>query len=72
VTALALALAFTSALAFAGFVLWLRERRGHTVVARLKAFDMRVEAVESITHNLPELRATVESLALKAGLRPRS
>lgn len=75
VTALALALAFTSALAFAGWVLWLLERRKVTLLARLDAYQTQADEIAKVVQNHSEalklVVATVENLALKAGLRPK-
>ena len=71
-TALSLALAFTSALAFAAFVLWLRERRQELTTERMEQLTKRVLAFEEVVTDLPALKSTVSDLALKAGLRPRS
>ncbi len=72
-TALALALAFTSALAFAGWVLWLRERRKVTLLARIDAFDKllteHATVIENHSKALQVVVSTVNDLALKGGLR---
>jgi hypothetical protein len=74
VTALACAIAFTSSLAFAGWVLWLRERRGETFLERLAKVesDHHMSQVWIQGLNLPSLVATVTDLALKQGLRPKA
>jgi hypothetical protein len=74
VTALAAAFAFTSALAFAGWVLWLLERRKVTLLARLDTYQKQADEIAAVVQNHSEalkiVVSTVESLALKSGLRP--
>jgi hypothetical protein len=69
----ALALGFV--LAFAGWVLWLRERRKVTLVARIDAFERTLDivsvAVERHSEALKVVVATVENLALKAGFKAK-
>jgi hypothetical protein len=70
-TALALALAFGFALAFAGWVLWLRERRGDLITDRVSVLEQDIDRIDELASGVPELRTTVEQLALKNGLRPK-
>jgi hypothetical protein len=70
-TALALALAFGFALAFAGWVLWLKERRGYLVTDRISLIEQSLDRIDELASGVPELRTTVEQLALKNGLRPK-
>jgi hypothetical protein len=69
----ALALGFV--LSFAGWVLWLRERRKVTLVARIDAFERTLDivsvAVERHSEALKVVVATVENLALKAGFKAK-
>jgi cystathionine beta-lyase/cystathionine gamma-synthase len=75
VTALSLALAFTSALAFAGWVLWLLERRKVTLLTRLDAYQAQADEIAQVVQNHSEalklVVSTVESLAIKAGFKAK-
>jgi cystathionine beta-lyase/cystathionine gamma-synthase len=75
VTALSLALAFTSALAFAGWVLWLLERRKVTLLTRLDTFQAQADEIAQVVQNHSEalklVVSTVESLAIKAGFKAK-
>jgi cystathionine beta-lyase/cystathionine gamma-synthase len=75
VTALSLALAFTSALAFAGWVLWLLERRKVTLLTRLDAYQAQADEIAKVVQNHSEalklVVSTVESLAIKAGFKAK-
>jgi cystathionine beta-lyase/cystathionine gamma-synthase len=75
VTALSLALAFTSALAFAGWVLWLLERRKITLLTRLDAYQAQADEIAKVVQNHSEalklVVSTVESLAIKAGFKAK-
>ena len=77
-TALATALAFGFALAFAGWVLWLRERRGEMVSDQIRRLldltamhTAKLHIHADALQSLSDLRGTVNDMALKAGLRPR-
>ena len=70
-TALALALAFTSSLTFAGWVLWLKARRGDLIEDRIAVLEQNLNRIDDLVTRVPELVSTVESLALKQGLRPK-
>jgi cystathionine beta-lyase/cystathionine gamma-synthase len=75
VTALSLALAFTSALAFAGWVLWLLERRKVTLLTRIDAYQAQADEIATVVQNHSEalklVVSTVESLAIKAGFKAK-
>ena len=76
---MAYSIAWVGTLAFVGWVLWLRERRGETVTERIADIDSRLAAYEATGKARDELlsshaaaivatRDIVDNLQLKSGM----
>ena len=68
----AAALAYAATLAFAGWVLWLRDRKGETVTHKIGALNLaqvtQADAIRQLKTELSECRTIVDNLQLRSGL----
>jgi hypothetical protein len=72
VTGLALALAWTSTLAFVGWVQWLRDRKGADVAGTIRAISVatatQADTIRQLKVDVSECRTIVDNLSLRIGL----